>query len=52
MLEGQMAVLNTIRDVVVVNIDVLCTLVVTLRCNKVNRQLVVAIELDIISALA
>jgi hypothetical protein len=47
-----MAVLNTVLDVVVVKIHVLRTLMVALGCNKVNRRLVVAIELDGMGVLA
>ena len=46
MLESQVAVLDAVLDVVIVDINVLCTLVVALRGNQVNRRLVVAIELD------
>ena len=41
-----------VLNVVVVNIDVLRTLIVALRYNKANRWLVVAIELDRIGVLA
>ena len=51
-LESQMAVLNAVLDVVVVNIDVFRTLMVALGCDKVNRRLIVAIELDGVGVLA
>jgi hypothetical protein len=45
-LEADMAFLNTILNVVVVYIDVLRTFVVALSANKLDRRLIVAVELD------
>jgi hypothetical protein len=39
-------ILNLILNVVVVNINVFSTLIVALACYKLDRGLVVAIELD------
>ena len=44
-LEVDFALLNLILNVVVVDVNVLCTLVITLRGDKLNRRLIVAKEL-------
>jgi hypothetical protein len=45
-LEVNFAVLDLVLDVVIVDINVLCTLVMTLRGDKLDRRLIVAKELQ------
>jgi hypothetical protein len=44
-LEVNVAVLNLILNIVVVDINMLCTLIMTFRGDKLNRRLIVAKEL-------
>jgi hypothetical protein len=44
-LEVNFAILNLIFNVVVVDVNVLCTFIITLRGNKLNRRLVVTKKL-------
>jgi hypothetical protein len=44
-LEVDFAILNLIFNVVIVDINVLCTFIVTFRRDKLNRRLIVAKEL-------
>jgi hypothetical protein len=44
-LEVYFAVLNLVLNVVVVDINVLCTFMITLRGDELNRRLIVAKEL-------
>jgi hypothetical protein len=41
-----MSSLNAVFDVVVVDVNVLSTLIMTLSVHEVNRRLVVAVQLD------
>jgi hypothetical protein len=43
--------LNAVFNIVVVNIDMLSTLIVTLSVHKVNRRLVIAVQLNRLSIL-
>jgi hypothetical protein len=45
-LEAKVAFLNIIFNVVVVYINVLCTFVIALSANKLDRRLIVAVELN------
>jgi len=45
-LELNFAVLHLVLDVVIVDINVLCTFVMTLRGDKLDRRLIVAKELQ------
>jgi hypothetical protein len=45
-LEAKVAFLNTIFNVVVVYINVLCTFIIALSANKLDRRLIVAVELN------
>jgi hypothetical protein len=45
-LKANIAFFNTIRNVVVVYINVLYTLVIALSANKLNRRFIIAIELN------
>jgi hypothetical protein len=44
--------LNAVFNIVVVNINMFSTLIVTLSVHKVNRRLVVAVQLDRLGILA
>jgi hypothetical protein len=44
--------LNAVFDIVVVDIDMFSTLIVTLSVHKVNRRLVVAVQLNRLSILS
>jgi hypothetical protein len=45
-LEAKVAFLNTIFNIVVVYVNVLCTFVIALSANKLDRRLIVTIELN------
>jgi hypothetical protein len=45
-LEAKVAFLNTILNVVVVYINVLCTFMIALSADKLDRRLIVAVELN------
>jgi hypothetical protein len=44
-LEVYFTILNLVLNIVVVDINVLCTFIITLRGDKLNRRLIVAKEL-------
>jgi hypothetical protein len=45
-LKQELFVINLILNIIAVNINVFSALVVTLTCNKLKRELVVAVELN------
>jgi hypothetical protein len=45
-LKQELSIINLILNIIVVNINVFSTLIVTLTYNKLKRELVVAIELN------
>jgi hypothetical protein len=47
-----MSSLNAVFNVVVVDVDVLSTLIITLSVHEVNRRLVVAVQLNRFSILS
>jgi hypothetical protein len=47
-----MSSLNAVFNVVVVDVDMFSTLIVTFSVHKVNRRLVVAVELNRLSILS
>jgi hypothetical protein len=52
MLQRDMPCLNAVFDVVVVDINMLSTLIVTLSVHEVNRRLVVAVQLNRLGILS
>ena len=45
-LEAKIAFLNTILNVVIVYVNVLCTFIIALSANKLDRRFIVAVELN------
>jgi hypothetical protein len=52
MLEGKIAFLDTILNIVVVYINMLCTFVIALSVNKLDRRFIVAVELNRVDVVA